>query len=373
MPVHMSVHERTHRSYGSATHGFVFANLLERPQPEFGPGLVEIHVELVCRAPSRIESPIETDEIIMGTQIASLPKGKFLSKSKCYAITALSRRPGTEPVPLSNSVPAFSPEDVQREATKLQSEQAARKAELSRKRADVDAMFRVFEEVVEAMVASPPKLKPIAFDWAAFVAWFASLKAELPTTPDGIEAALAAGHAAAKARFEDTDPWARLEIDWKAFHPDARKLLPEPFYWSDSDDFAPHGNDEGFDVLAEMRRLPHKANFTEETFSSLADHFDHAAGDDAENFDQARYLDFVVAVAFGHIKLKGFCPPWLRDKTTAAIKREIVTLDAPIKRDASGVQLPTWETATAPHRVPKRETLGRLSALLERMPIRAPA
>jgi uncharacterized protein YfeS len=199
------------------------------------------------------------------------------------------------------------------------------------------------------------------------------LKAELPTTLEGIEAAEAACHAAAKARIEAMDPWARLDIDWRAFHPDARKLLPEPFFWSGSDDFAPHGNDEGSDVFAEMRKLPRKAAFTENTFASLAGRFEHASQDeiaDADDLGQTRYLDFVVAVAFGHIKLKGFCPPWLRDKALAAIKREITTLDALIERDTSGASLSTWEAATAPHRAPKRASLKRLVAALEQMPRR---
>ena len=374
MPVHIQVFERTHRSYGSATHGFVIANLLERAQPEFGPGLVEIHVELVCRAPSRIAAPIKTDEVIMGIPVADLPTGKLSTEAKRYVLTALSRRPGDEPLRMTTGVSSFSREDFQREAAAQQAERAARKAEFARKRADVAAPPRLFDEVADALSAMPPKLKPSAFAWAAFVDWFKSLKVELPTTLEGIEAAEAAGHAAAKARIEAMDPWARLNIDWKAFHPEARKLLPEPFFWSGSDDFAPHGNDEGFDVFAEMRKHPRKVAFTEDTFASLAGHFGHASEDeivDADDLVQTRYLDFVVAVAFGHIKLKGFCPPWLRDKALAEMRREITTLDALIERDTSGVPLSTWDAATAPHRAPKRDSLERLIAALEQVPNRA--
>jgi uncharacterized protein YfeS len=369
----MHVFERTLRSYGPATHGFVITNLLERAQPEFGPGLVEIHVEMVCRAPSRIEAPIEADEVIMGTPVAKLPIGNLSPKARRYALTALSRRPGDEPLRTTTGVSSFSREDLQREVAAHQAEQAARKAKSASKRADVTALPRLFDEVADALAATPPKLKPSAFAWAAFVDWFKSLKTELPTTLEGIEAAEAAGHAAAKARIEAMDPSARLDIDWSAFHQDARKLLPEPFFWSGADDFAPHGNDEGFDVFTEMRKLPRKAAFTENTFASLADHFEHASEDeiaDADDLGQTRYLDFVVAVAFGHIKLKGFCPPWLRDKALAAMKHEITTLDALIERDTSGAPLSTWDAARAPHRAPKRASLKRLIAALEQMPSR---
>jgi uncharacterized protein YfeS len=375
MPVHMSVYVRTHRSYGSAAHGFVITSLLERAQPEFGSAIVEIHVELVRRAPSRIEAPIESDEVIMGSPVAGLPTAKLTPKNKRYALAALSRQPGDEPLPLITSMASSAPEDIQRMAAKFQAELAARKADFARKRADVDALFLLFDEVVNAMTANPPKVKPNAFNWPAFVEWFTCLRSELPVTLEGIEAALSAGHAATQARIEAMDPWARLEIDWKAFHPNARKLLPEPFYWDGGDDFAPHGNDEGSDVFAEMQKYPRNAAFTEDTFASLAGHFEHASEDEiakADDRDETRYLDFVVAVAFGHIKLHGFCPSWLRDKALSVMTREIATLDALIERDTSGVPLSAWEAATAPHRAPKRGSLKGLIAVLERMPFRAP-
>jgi len=139
----MHVFERTLRSYGPATHGFVITNLLERAQPEFGPGLVEIHVEMVCRAPSRIDAPIETDEVIMGTPVAKLPIGKLSPKAKRYALTALSRRPGDEPLRTTTGVSSFSPDDLQRMVAAQQAEQAARKAEFARRRADVTALPRL--------------------------------------------------------------------------------------------------------------------------------------------------------------------------------------------------------------------------------------
>lgn len=371
MPIHMSVFERTHRSYGLTTHGSVIASLLERTQPKFGSGLTQIYVELVCRSPSRIGTPIEADEAVMGTLLVGLPKSRLSVKAKRYSITVLSHLAGAEPLPIS-TMQSFSAEDIQRRDAQYKAEHSARIADRARKLADVDAMFRVFDELVAAMVAKPPKLKSITFNWPGFVEWFTSLRAELPTTLEGVRAASAAGHAAAKSRFEAMDPWTRLEIDWSVFHPDARQLLPEPFYWTRTDDFAPHGNDEGSDVLAEMLAHARTTEFNEGAFESLARQFEHTTQieiADADACHRTRYLDFIIAVSFGHIKLKGFCPPWLQERTLAAIEREVAALDVLIERDALGVPLSTWDGATARHRVPRRDSLKKLSAALERIPV----
>lgn len=371
MAVHLSIFERTNRRYGQAIQGGAISHLLERAQPDFGTALLQVHIELVCRAPSLIDTPVRADEMVMGAGIGILPKNKLSLKSKRYELTVLSQRPGDDPVPMLTGAPSFSQVDFQREIAAQQAAQAERQAEFARRRADVARLSRLFDEVADVLAAHPPKIKASAFDWHGFVGWFKSLRTDLPDTLQGIEAAERSAHAAFKARIEATDPWARLDIDWRGFHPDARKLLPDPFYWSGSDDLAPHGNDEGSDVLAEMRKRPRKAEFTEDTFAALADHFEHASEGDIANwadYERTRYLDFVVAVAFGHLKLKGCCPIWLRDKALIAMRREIATLEMLIERDKSGVPLSTWDAATAPHRTPKQESLKRFTALLEHVP-----
>jgi len=72
-----------------------------------------------------------------------LPIGKLSPKAKRYALTALSRRPGDEPLRTTTGVSSFSPDDLQRMAAAQQAEQAARKAEFARKRADVTGLPRL--------------------------------------------------------------------------------------------------------------------------------------------------------------------------------------------------------------------------------------
>lgn len=48
--------------------------------------------------------------------------------------------------------------------------------------------------------------------------------------------------------------WERLDIDWDDYHPKARELLDDPFFWDAGDDYAPHGNDTGADLLSAFRK-----------------------------------------------------------------------------------------------------------------------
>ena len=57
-------------------------------------------------------------------------------------------------------------------------------------------------------------------------------------------------------------PWELLEVDWDKFHRKARSILDDPFFWDAADDFAPHGNDTGADLLEDFRRWHRKHSTT---------------------------------------------------------------------------------------------------------------
>ena len=57
-----------------------------------------------------------------------------------------------------------------------------------------------------------------------------------------------------KQRLAQMDPWERLGIDWDDWHPAARKLLNDPFFWDQGSDYSPHGNDTGADLLADFKK-----------------------------------------------------------------------------------------------------------------------
>jgi uncharacterized protein YfeS len=333
MPVFYYIHVVTWRVIGGGRNTVVVENLLNRTQPDFGGSITEIAVELYKRAPSAMGRPIEAGEKIYTQDLSKLPRRRFEAKKRRYTIIAVSRLPGNEDDWTSTADPLD----------------------------DRASLEETFEDVVAVLQANPPKLKQNDFDWVRFVAWFRSLKSELPETPAAIDAAVHAGANASKARLAAMDPWARLDINWKTFHRDARKLLPDPWFWDQVDEFAPHGNDSGADVLPWLRRRKKGADFTPTLYDRLIADFDYDPAvdpDSLEDHQQQDYFDLVVGIAFAHLKLQGFCPLWLREKALATMSIE--------------AKLAMSDHAAWEHKDAKLAALERLTTALNACPTSAP-
>jgi uncharacterized protein YfeS len=125
------------------------------------------------------------------------------------------------------------------------------------------------------------------------------------------------------ARFAAKSPWEKLDIDWGEFHDDARKVLDDPFFWQDANDFSPHGNDTGADLLAAYRKW-FKRNPSGDPLKFYRNlirawGFESEAADDMHRtvVDEA-----AVALAFAEFKLKGKCAPAIAEIALAAIRRQ---------------------------------------------------
>lgn len=128
--------------------------------------------------------------------------------------------------------------------------------------------------------------------------------------------------------------WEQLEINWAEYHPAARELLDDPFFWSEADDFAPHGNDTGADLMRDFRtwRQHHRGSPPIE-FLHLALHGWGFSTDwqraSVEEWDASAELairthdEAVVALAFALIKLEGSCDGAVRTVALEAISRQI--------------------------------------------------
>lgn len=127
-----------------------------------------------------------------------------------------------------------------------------------------------------------------------------------------------------------------LDIDWSQYHPDAKRLLDAPFYWSEIDDDAPHGNDTGSDLFAAFKRW-NKRNPAAQ-YNDYADRLlkrwgltgtgvRDQLGDD--HLDQIRQ-DADIALAFGAIKLRGLCEMSVALVAIRAVEQRIERLkDSP--------------------------------------------
>jgi uncharacterized protein YfeS len=204
----------------------------------------------------------------------------------------------------------------------------------------------------------PTLAKKAGLDEELFIRTVESLRVDVPATDADVEAFYAA-HRERVKELEAFLPWPeRLEIDWKKFHPSARTLLDDELYWSESDEFSPHGNDTGHDLFDDLRRWrrSHAAapplDFLAHELRSWG--FDPARQDDeiaVYTHDQA-----AIALAFGLIKLEGSCDPATRDAALAAISRQ---------QDPSMAERFGWKQPTPD----KDAAYAKLRAVLGRMPM----
>ena len=87
----------------------------------------------------------------------------------------------------------------------------------------------------------------------AFLAHCRQAQARLPATAKELTALVKRLENREAQRQAALSPWEKLGIDWRDFHPGAREILDEPFYWESDNDFSPHGNDTGADLLFSYR------------------------------------------------------------------------------------------------------------------------
>jgi uncharacterized protein YfeS len=123
---------------------------------------------------------------------------------------------------------------------------------------------------------------------------------------------LAVAFALDRARIAAMDPWSK--IDMTGYHKNARKILDQPSDWNQIDDFSPHGNDLGADILGDWPALKRMS------VHGVAKRFEIDLQSDASSMDR---IQLYLALAFGHVKKVGVCPPDLALETLAILDRDL--------------------------------------------------
>jgi uncharacterized protein YfeS len=161
------------------------------------------------------------------------------------------------------------------------------------------------------------------FKFDAFLSYAQQLESSLPETDETLAALknrLVERRAAAKAAMS---PWERLGIEWRDFHPEARRILDDPFYWKEANDFSPHGNDTGADLLADYRSW-----LEQHSMDDPIDFYQHLISRWGFSLDTAdpTYLfvmnEAAVALAFAELKLRGNCRPSAVRLAMQALERQ---------------------------------------------------
>jgi uncharacterized protein YfeS len=118
-------------------------------------------------------------------------------------------------------------------------------------------------------------------------------------------------------------PWERLGIDWRDYHPNARQILDDPFYWGQANEFSPHGNDTGADLLSDYR-VWLKRNPSGEPldfYQSLITRWGFPS-DTSDATARSVADEAAVALAFAELKLRGECRSEVADLARQAVERQ---------------------------------------------------
>jgi len=135
------------------------------------------------------------------------------------------------------------------------------------------------------------------------------------------------------AIWQAMTPWERLGIDWRDYHPDARTILDDPFFWSQADEESPHGNDTGADLLVGYRKWLQQHPDTDpvEFYEQLVRGWRLPPEYDPV-LDQA-----AVALAFAELKLRGACRPSAAELARNALERQRqAAMNAPDRPPGAG-------------------------------------
>jgi uncharacterized protein YfeS len=304
----ITILHRTYNCYGGCIVFSPVADLLSLRLGEYGEAVQSIDIlawlRIVdCDLYTDVENMFHRD---FYTYIATLPKTTFRRKKKCLDLEFVSK--------------AITAEDS--ESYQL----------------SVEKCNRALADIAAALPLLGTRLKKNDhFDFATFLADAQRILGKPFTSEAEIRQIEEDAKDKREAELATKPWWEGDEIDWGKYHPKTREILDDPFYWDRDDDFAPHGNDTGADLLDDyckwVRRHPHDSPLT--FLNRLMKVWDFAPVD-WEVTDEAEVRELearmpmelhvcnqaMVALAFAVIKMCGTCPKDVVDLAMKAIERD---------------------------------------------------
>jgi uncharacterized protein YfeS len=197
---------------------------------------------------------------------------------------------------------------------------------------------KVLHEMAENLHLIDNRLKKSDdFDLTRFHADVARLVANAPRSDRGLKLLYNKFGNEQITRFAAMGPWERLGVEWEEYHPSARSLLNDPFFWSEADSNSPHANDSGADLLNAFKEWnkKHPNRPAHQMARRLLKDWE-AGGMDlrlvkaaavASIFEEDSFVlqtadEVMIAIAFAAVKLRGCCDRETRELALLAIARE---------------------------------------------------
>jgi uncharacterized protein YfeS len=284
---------QTYDTYGfQPTLSLIPGFLLGRAR-DFGPAVSELTVTLHVAHAGRARRSLETEFASFHANLRSLPKVVFRRSRGQVAIDVAS--------------------DVVDART------------LERNRGLSLPLFRAgVAETVAALGLMRKRLTAKDdFRLEAFLSHCEKAQTRVPSTAKELAALAAEDEKRAAADEAAMSPWERLGIDWQDFHPKARSVLDNPFFWESSNDFSPNGNDTGADLLADYRRWLRRNPRRDPIgfYRALLRRWG-LAEEPTEDHERSVVDDAAVALAFAELKLRAACRPAVAALARAAVRRQ---------------------------------------------------
>jgi uncharacterized protein YfeS len=225
------------------------------------------------------------------------------------------------------------------------------------------------KEVVEALTLMTKRIKPTDdFDAARLLADAAQLLITERSLEEWDSLHLEAKAIRLALRATKT-PWELLEIDWSQYHPQAKEILDDPFFWECANDLAPHGSDTGADLLVDYRRWDKRhrktspIDFLTQLFAAwdikpigwtITDEATVCKLDKERPIDLSLCNEATIALAFAVVKMRGACPSDIIQMAQASLTRTaILVRHSSLSDEIKG----SWDEAVAKMKV-KLESLA---------------
>jgi uncharacterized protein YfeS len=216
MKIWVSIH--TYNTYGGHTTLSLIGQYFASGQPNFGSAIRELDINIYFASGEGPKKTLESLHERFRLFIERLPAAKFYRKKAKFEVSYVSRLGDSRLI-------GYGP-------------------------VKFDLFLSGAREIAGELSVIGRKLKRSDdFDFDGFSKWIRERLDSLPKGLEELEILKERLDAEAKAERDAMDEWEKLGIDWEDYHPQAREILDQPFYWDCTDDFAPNGNDTGADVL----------------------------------------------------------------------------------------------------------------------------
>lgn len=296
---------RTYNSYGGHSTLSLLAPFFHRDLPDFGPALQEIGFTFTFAHPGPPNRSLGNLFETFHEGLGKLPKVAFHRSRESASIDILS--------------------------TLMNGADLGRFGELR-----LDWFKAGAEEMVAALELLRPRFRSSDhFDFGSFLHHCRGRVDLIPSTQVDFELLAKELELWEKQQRDSQSPWEKLGIDFRDFHPRSREILDDPFFWDCVDDFSPHGNDTGADLLEDYRSWLQKdpdgdpLHFLDRLLESWGLEGDALVSDQA-----------AIALAFAELKIRGSSSTPVIRKALNAIQNQLKAVptqnDDPISVEWTG-------------------------------------